>query len=181
MSSRERWIVYPLLFLTLGIAMRDKIIHPNHLQTENIAAAQIRCGQLTADSVVCDRAQALGAVATPTVNCRELTVTGTNDRRAVVIAADPRTNVGVVKTDIVQCREVGVMGDNSRPTVIAFTDPKTKAGAIVTFSAKGVPESQIPSRKPGKINDNGTSPDKPQTPPGSPQEPAPSSPNKTSP
>ena len=24
MSTRERWIVYPLLFLTLGIALRDK-------------------------------------------------------------------------------------------------------------------------------------------------------------
>ena len=25
MSNRERWTVYPLLFLTLGIAVKDKI------------------------------------------------------------------------------------------------------------------------------------------------------------
>jgi hypothetical protein len=28
MSERERWIVYPLLFLTMGIALRDKMIRP---------------------------------------------------------------------------------------------------------------------------------------------------------
>ena len=26
MTTRERWVVYPLLFLTLGIALKDKII-----------------------------------------------------------------------------------------------------------------------------------------------------------
>ena len=31
MSTRERWIVYPLLFMTLGIALRDKIMPPAHL------------------------------------------------------------------------------------------------------------------------------------------------------
>jgi hypothetical protein len=28
MSERERWIVYPLLFLTLGVSLRDKMIRP---------------------------------------------------------------------------------------------------------------------------------------------------------
>jgi len=28
MSERERWVVYPLLFLTLGVALRDKLLHP---------------------------------------------------------------------------------------------------------------------------------------------------------
>jgi hypothetical protein len=175
MPTRERWIVYPLLFLTLGIAMRDKIIHPNHLQTENIAAAQIRCGQLTADNVLCGRMQAAEAIDAPL-----LAAMGTNGKRAVVIVADPRTNVGVVKTDALQCREVAVVGGNGRPTVVAGTDSKTKAGVIVTFSANGVPESQIPPGKPGRLNDKAT-PEKPQTPPGSSAEPAPSSSTKTSP
>lgn len=37
MTERERWIVYPLLFLTLGIAVKDKI-----------------AGRSTADTVLCN-------------------------------------------------------------------------------------------------------------------------------
>jgi hypothetical protein len=38
MTSRERWIVYPLLFLTLGIAMRDKVIPPQHFVAQAVTA-----------------------------------------------------------------------------------------------------------------------------------------------
>lgn len=27
MSERERWVIYPLLFLALGVALRDKVMH----------------------------------------------------------------------------------------------------------------------------------------------------------
>lgn len=36
MSSRERWTVYPLLFLTLGIALKDKI-------TREITTNKVSC------------------------------------------------------------------------------------------------------------------------------------------
>lgn len=39
MSERERWIVYPLLFLALGAALRDKLL--KQTQTDNIACKQI--------------------------------------------------------------------------------------------------------------------------------------------
>lgn len=34
MSTRERWIVYPLLFMTLGIALKDKIVR--RLSTDQV-------------------------------------------------------------------------------------------------------------------------------------------------
>ena len=43
MSERERWVVYPLLFLTLGVSLRDEMIHP--------IADEVRCRRLT----VCDK------------------------------------------------------------------------------------------------------------------------------
>ena len=49
MSTRERWIVYPLLFLTLGIVMRDKIRAPGPFQANEVTAGQIHCGQLQVD------------------------------------------------------------------------------------------------------------------------------------
>lgn len=38
MSERERWIVYPLLFLTMGIALREKVIQP--------ISDEVRCRRL---------------------------------------------------------------------------------------------------------------------------------------
>lgn len=41
MSDRERWIVYPLLFLALGAALRDKVTHT--VETGVVDADLIRC------------------------------------------------------------------------------------------------------------------------------------------
>jgi hypothetical protein len=44
MSSRERWTVYPLLFLTLGIALKDKLtkqVNTKQVNTENIICKQL--------------------------------------------------------------------------------------------------------------------------------------------
>ncbi len=53
MTTRERWIVYPLLFLSLGIALRDKVMPPMHtnsfpLTAQRIEAETIRCNTLLA-------------------------------------------------------------------------------------------------------------------------------------
>ena len=44
MSERERWIVYPLLFLALGASLRDKFTH--QITTDRLHAAQLSCEQL---------------------------------------------------------------------------------------------------------------------------------------
>jgi hypothetical protein len=55
MSSRERWTVYPLLFLAIGLAVRAAALPAERYAT------------LTADAVQADRVQ-----------CREILVTGTD-------------------------------------------------------------------------------------------------------
>ncbi len=44
MSNRERWVVYPLLFLSLGVALRDKV--KTEINIEQIACVAIRGGEL---------------------------------------------------------------------------------------------------------------------------------------
>ena len=39
MSDRERWIVYPLLFMALGISLRDKFLREVHTD-------QVKCREL---------------------------------------------------------------------------------------------------------------------------------------
>ena len=36
MSDRERWIVYPLLFLTLGVSWHDKVLPSKEVKTHRI-------------------------------------------------------------------------------------------------------------------------------------------------
>ena len=79
MSTRERWIVYPLLFMTLGIALRDKVIPPAHLGNLGM--------QFEA-----------GAIMTPRIHCNELWVNGPNNRPVVVVGSDRNTNAGIVET-----------------------------------------------------------------------------------
>ena len=45
MSQRERWILYPLLFLALGAALRDKLI-PSRLRPLSVDAITVRCAHL---------------------------------------------------------------------------------------------------------------------------------------
>ena len=54
MSMRERWIIYPLLFLSLGVVLGDKIILPGHggnpgLQFEAGEIAAVRFSQRIAN------------------------------------------------------------------------------------------------------------------------------------
>jgi hypothetical protein len=47
MNSRERWTVYPLLFLTLGIALTDKLTR--QVQTDRVISKHL----LQTDRVIC--------------------------------------------------------------------------------------------------------------------------------
>jgi hypothetical protein len=111
MSTRERWIVYPLLFLTLGIVMRDKIIPRGHLQTNEVTAERIHCGRLQVDQVA-----SAGGIAVGSLQCGQELVAGK-----------------------LRCGELVIVGPNGRSTVVVGTDSKTKGGSIATLSPNGVP------------------------------------------
>ncbi len=46
MSPRERWTVYPLLFLAIGLAVRSVAVPPERLQVEELEAVRIVCGEI---------------------------------------------------------------------------------------------------------------------------------------
>ena len=93
MPSRERWIVYPLLLLTFGIVMGDKIVPQAQFQSAEIAAERIRCGQLQVDEVV-----APGRIVVRSLQCGEFSVAGPNGRPTVIILTDPRNKGGAIET-----------------------------------------------------------------------------------
>ncbi len=93
MSTRERWIVYPLLFLTLGVALRDKF------------TGRLRIGQ-----VICDRLESGQS------ECRALIVMGPNGRPVVAAGTDAKSNSGAIATfsadgmPLVQIESAGAAG-----------------------------------------------------------------------
>ena len=82
MSTRERWIVYPLLFLTLGIVMRDKVFPQRHFQANDVTAERIHCGQLqveqvaSAGGIAVRRLQCSDEMAAGKIRCGQLQVDG---------------------------------------------------------------------------------------------------------
>lgn len=145
MSTRERWIVYPLLFLTLGIVMRDKIVPQKAAQPEEIVAARVRCGQLEVDQAICGQLQVRGVVAVPGIKCAELAIEGPNRRPTVLLRTDPRTGGGVVAT----LSATGI-------PLVCLQPTETGAGVIVTN--KGArpaekPKAGDPTQPPGKAPD----------------------------
>ena len=50
MSSRERWTVYPLLFLAIGLALRAVALPPERLDVDTIEAARVICGEIVVTS-----------------------------------------------------------------------------------------------------------------------------------
>lgn len=46
MTTRERWTVYPLLFLAIGLALRGVAVPPERFSAGMVEAARITCGEI---------------------------------------------------------------------------------------------------------------------------------------
>jgi hypothetical protein len=100
MTTRERWIVYPLLFLTLGIALRDKIMPPSLIEAE-----RIRCDRLETDETTCQSLTVWGRgnrelihLGTATNGTGRFEIRGVDGATAVVVGTDSSGRSGVVET-----------------------------------------------------------------------------------
>lgn len=105
MSTRERWIVYPLLFLALGAALRDKYIRPSRLQAARVEAEEMvvhqqllvndaRCRNVAViDSVGAERAR---LSATPS-DTGQLALFGKDGSPVLAAGADDSGRSGLVE------------------------------------------------------------------------------------
>ena len=50
MSSRERWTVYPLLFLAIGLALRAATTPPADMVVDSLEAGRVVCGEIVVTS-----------------------------------------------------------------------------------------------------------------------------------
>lgn len=86
MSNRERWILYPLVFLSLGLGLRDRFLQ---FDTRTVAARDVQAQLLKSDAIAARQLRAESSFI-DTVTCRRLIVAGdeTAKTAAVVLAAN---------------------------------------------------------------------------------------------
>jgi hypothetical protein len=120
MTDRERWTVYPLIFLTLGIALRSKITQSLDVKdidcetlrcSELLLGKMLRCGQLrveTPDGKVCVLAAAVPDDGGPS---GELLINGPNGKPQLGIR-------GTSQGGFVESR-----GTDGRPQVVIRPTP----------------------------------------------------------
>lgn len=118
MTNRERWIIYPLLFLALGTALRDKL-------TRSISEVDLIVGK----NLQMDLAQGI-------IHCRGIEIVDEAGQAKIIATSERYGNndeggtLGTIRTvgpdgrplcqldERVVCREMRVVGANNLPRVI---------------------------------------------------------------
>ncbi len=137
MSDRERWIVYPLLFLTLGIALRNQF-----LPTRRFGALDLKAGELTAQKILCNDLVIYQKGECSQLQCNQFQFDEAFGKHISI--AGLAECVGL-KAGEAECRRVVVVDAEGRPVVLAGADKNTQAGVIQTMNANGMPLVQIRS------------------------------------
>jgi hypothetical protein len=100
MTDRERWTVYPLLFLTMGIAIKDKL--PGPVRIDDLRSKAIFCQELIVtdpqggEQVLISSNANGGFVRTVGKRNELRTILGNSDRHAGLMFVDPQGSVHVI-------------------------------------------------------------------------------------
>jgi hypothetical protein len=183
MTDRERWTVYPLLFLALGLSLKDKMFRS--VNTDEVRCKTMFCndlrvaspqgadglhvagGNLQAKSLIIGDANGkqrvqitdAGVQATSLI-CNALVVAGANGTEAVTVSSNEQG--GFVRTTGVDTGTIMFLGNTDRIAGLLFIDSHGAIHPGPIFA------SPVPAKNPA---DSETSPsDAPATPAAPPQQ-----------
>ena len=144
MSTRERWIVYPLLFLTLGIAMRNQF-----LPTKRFGAMDLKAADITAQTIHCNNLEVMqdGIVRNNFGVAQELQF---QRARGNAIRAD-YCESQQSKLGEAEFRKLAITDEQDKPVILLLEDKNTKTGVIQTMRSDGAPQVQIRSNETGGV------------------------------
>jgi hypothetical protein len=137
MSDRERWIVYPLLFLTLGIALRNQF-----LPTRRFGAVDLRAGELSAQKIFCNN-----LVIRENALCNQLQ----SDQLQFNEALGKHIRTVQLKAGQAECQTMLIVNADGKPVVLAGADKDSQSGVIQTMNSTGVPLVQIRATDSGGV------------------------------
>jgi hypothetical protein len=140
MSTRERWTIYPLLFLALGAALRSKF-------TSSFEVGSLASRRLDVALVKGTRVEAA------TVTCENLVVLGPDNKPRIQLGSTPQKN-----------GRVELYGRDGTVVAALTADPESGAGSLLMLTPSGKPTVMIRSDALGGIVESfsATTPGMPQ-------------------
>jgi hypothetical protein len=129
MTDRERWIVYPLVFLTLGIALRNQF-----LPTRRFGAVDLQAGELSAQKITCNDLIVRQEVCNQ-LQCEQLQFNEALGKHIRTLGLSECVQHRAVESEIINTQ--------GKPVVVIGADKNTQSGVIQTMNPKGMPLVQI--------------------------------------
>ncbi len=132
MSTHERWIVYPLLFLTLGMVMRDKVWPQSHFHAQEVTAYE----EVLAKKITCDKLE-VKSMKTNLVQAGQVEALG------VAVNNLKGQPVGRLQATVAGTGVLELYSAEGRPIVAAGADPTGKAGVMEILHSNGHPQARL--------------------------------------
>jgi hypothetical protein len=130
MTERERWTVYPLLFLALGVALKDKMLRS--VNTDEVHAKKVVCSELVVAEPGSNRQVRLasgevfatGDMKAPALICKAMVIAGADGKEAVTASSNDYG--GFVRTTGSQSGVMSFLGNTDRFAGLLIQDSQGK-------------------------------------------------------
>lgn len=129
MSDRERWTIYPLLFLALALGLRDRLFPPAPPEAMALRELTIVGDDNRADIRLRGSTQQGASPSIQILNGR-----GQPSWLAAVV---PQTGLAIQETGALVARDVRIIGPDGRPRVVVGVGKGSQHGVIEWFAADG--------------------------------------------
>ena len=140
MTNRERWIVYPLLFLTLGLGIRDQVAPPSPrfmrpgMNAMSIRCVHLECQDLTVTGPKGEKRIRMGI--TPN-RAGQVEVYGSDHTMVVVAGADNTGRSGQVQTLAADTTPQVSLHSTDRGGQVATFDRDDKTRVVLGYDGMG--------------------------------------------
>ncbi|MGA2798213.1 MAG: hypothetical protein ABSE63_11580 [Thermoguttaceae bacterium] len=135
MTDRERWIVYPLVFLTLGIALRNQF-----LPTRQFGAVDLRAGEISAQKIICNDLEVRQTGACNQLQCEQFKFDEALGKHIRTLGLTESVLLKAGEAEFVKMLIVNTQG---KPVVLAGSDKNAQFGVIQTMASNGLPLVQL--------------------------------------
>ena len=140
MTNRERWIVYPLLFLTLGLGMRDKVAPPSPrfmrpgMNAMNVRCVHLECQDLTVTGPNGEKRIRMGVTSN---QAGQMEVYGSDQSMVMVAGADNTGQSGRVQTLAADATPQVSLHSTDRGGQVATFDRDDETRVVLGYGAMG--------------------------------------------
>lgn len=114
MTDRERWTIYPLLFLALGASIKDKMVRPDVLEIDHV-----QCRNLSILDAQGRRSVYAGAGG---IQARDVKLVSRAEKRVLSLGSTPKNQP-----------RIELYGETGGKVLVLGTDSTGNAGSIVSY------------------------------------------------